>query len=93
MAWLAMGSPSQYQRPSFPNRIRPAWMAVKPARAIRRPAARSVSRMIVTGPSLTSASAMCVWKRPVATGTRLRARRGDEVVVERLRERRRSGAP
>src|SRR5262249_14406681 len=29
-----------------------------------------VSRTIVTGPSFTSARAMCAWNRPVSTGTR-----------------------
>src|SRR5262245_26679197 len=39
----------------------------------RHHAARSssVSRMMVTGPSLTRLSAMRAWKRPVSTGTRL----------------------
>src|SRR5262249_3543254 len=39
----------------------------------RHQAARSsrVSRMIVTGPSFTSARAMRAWNRPVSTGTRV----------------------
>src|SRR5262249_26349176 len=39
----------------------------------RHQAARSslVSRTIVTGPSFTSARAMCAWNRPVSTGTRV----------------------